>query len=65
MPLNKLLSLSIGGLAQSYRRRRIESAIARTQRDLDLTAREIAEKLDTKRALHFYLMNLKAERNSL
>lgn len=61
----KLLSLFLAKLDIQYRRFQNKRLIAEYERDLELTNREIAERLDAKRQLQADLMHLKAERRAL
>lgn len=61
----KLLSMWLENLAAKHRRYQVNYAINRTMRDIELTRREIAEKLAAQRVLVEDLMNLRAERNSI
>ncbi len=63
--MGEILSMWMAKLGRQYRRYANKHAIHCVQRDLALTSREIAEKLEAKRVLQTELMNLRAERNSL
>lgn len=63
--MQKLLSMWISDLAAKHRRYQVNHAINRTMRDIELTRREIAEKMAAQRALVEDLMHLRAERNSI
>jgi len=65
MTPTQLLSLWLASVAQAHRRYQNKHAIHRTERDLELTCREIADRLAAKRTLQIDLMNLKRERNSI
>lgn len=57
----QIISLWPARLVVVFRRALLEIEIRNAERDLALTQREIAEKLEAKRHLTLHLLNLKAE----
>lgn len=65
MSLMQLIKMAPQRIARAHRQYAIKHAISRTQRELELTQREIANSLEVKRHLQQEMMCLRRELNSI
>ena len=63
--MRELFGMWIKKFSRSTRQYQLDRAIKLTQRDIELTSREICEKMEARRQLYLDLMNLKIDRDAI